>query len=165
MGKKTKNDLRAMKQILYDMGLLALVRWLFQRAFKFEPPFRPGSELKRAPPPKNWKTKCVLKWLLCQIQCFKPMLLFFFDFLVENRPSHICPPLLIGPLEEFCIIFLDSYLGLGVKAQNPKAQPSTKKPVNLRIVWKIVVFGKNWQKLKICYLEIRLFVQKASAKI
>ena len=32
-----KNDLRVMKWILYDMGLLTLVR--------------PGSELKRAPPP------------------------------------------------------------------------------------------------------------------
>ena len=47
--KKTKNDLRAMKQILYDMGFLTLVRWLLSRAFKFEPPFRPGYELKRGP--------------------------------------------------------------------------------------------------------------------
>ena len=39
-----------MKRILYDMGLLALVRWLLQRAFKFEQPFGPGSELKRVPP-------------------------------------------------------------------------------------------------------------------
>ena len=31
----------AIKRILYDMGLLALVRWLLQRAFKFEPPFGP----------------------------------------------------------------------------------------------------------------------------
>ena len=45
--KKTKNDLRAMKRILYDMGLLALVRCLLQRAFKCEPSFGPGSELKR----------------------------------------------------------------------------------------------------------------------
>ena len=28
-----KNDLRAMKRILYDMGLLTLVRWLLQRDF------------------------------------------------------------------------------------------------------------------------------------
>ena len=42
-----------MKQILYDMGLLAHVKCLLQKAFKFEPPFGPGSELKRVPPPKN----------------------------------------------------------------------------------------------------------------
>ena len=36
--KKNKNDLHAMKQILYDMGLLTLVSWLLQRAFKFAPP-------------------------------------------------------------------------------------------------------------------------------
>ena len=42
-----------MKRILYDMGLLALVRCLLQRAFKFEPPFGPESELKRVPPPKS----------------------------------------------------------------------------------------------------------------
>ena len=46
----SKNDLRSMKQILYDMGLLTLVRWLLQRAFKFEPPFGPRSKLKRVPP-------------------------------------------------------------------------------------------------------------------
>ena len=51
--KKTKNDLLAMKQILYDMGPLTLVRWLLQRALKFEPPFRPRSKLKRVPPNKN----------------------------------------------------------------------------------------------------------------
>ena len=42
-GKKMKNDLRVMKQILYDMGPLTLVRWLLQRALKFEPPFGPRS--------------------------------------------------------------------------------------------------------------------------
>ena len=41
-----KNDLSAMKQILYDMGLLTHVRWFLQRAFKFEPPYRPASEVK-----------------------------------------------------------------------------------------------------------------------
>ena len=41
-----------MKQILYDMGLLELVSCLLQRAFKFEPTFGPGSELKRVPQPK-----------------------------------------------------------------------------------------------------------------
>ena len=29
------------------MGPLTLVRWLLQRALKFEPPFRPRSKLKR----------------------------------------------------------------------------------------------------------------------
>ena len=46
-----------MKRILYDMGLLALVRWLLQSAFKFEPPFGPGSELKRVPPTQKLKKK------------------------------------------------------------------------------------------------------------
>ena len=50
---KEKKYLCTMKPILYDMGLLTLVRWLLQRAFKFEPPFGSGSELKRVPPPKN----------------------------------------------------------------------------------------------------------------
>ena len=45
-----KNELRALKRILYDMGLLTLVRWLLQRAFKFELLFGLGSELKRVPP-------------------------------------------------------------------------------------------------------------------
>ena len=52
-----KNDLSAMKQVLYDMGLLTLVRWLLQRAFKFEPHFGRGSELERVPPPKNGTKK------------------------------------------------------------------------------------------------------------
>ena len=43
----SKNYLRALKRILYDMDLLTLVRWLLQRAFKFEPPFGSGFELKR----------------------------------------------------------------------------------------------------------------------
>ena len=55
LGKKTENDLRAMNQILYDMGLLALVRCLLQRTFKFEPPFGLGSELKRVPPTQRLK--------------------------------------------------------------------------------------------------------------
>ena len=36
-----------MNRILYDKGPLTLLRWLLQRAFKFEPPFGPGSELKK----------------------------------------------------------------------------------------------------------------------
>ena len=37
-----------MKQILYDMGPLSLVRWLLQRALKFGPTFGSRSKLKRA---------------------------------------------------------------------------------------------------------------------
>ena len=52
-GTLPKNDLRAMKRILYKMGILTLVRWLLQRVFKIEQPFGTGTELKRVPPPKN----------------------------------------------------------------------------------------------------------------
>ena len=48
-----------MKRILYDMGHLTLVRWLLQRAFKFEPPLRPGSKLKRVPPTQKLKKASV----------------------------------------------------------------------------------------------------------
>ena len=40
------------ERIFHDMGPLTLVRMLFQRAFKFEPPLGPVSELKRVPHPK-----------------------------------------------------------------------------------------------------------------
>ena len=57
-----KNDLSAMKQILYDMGLLTHVRWLLKRGLKFEPPFGQGSELKGVPPHRKiLKNKCVIK--------------------------------------------------------------------------------------------------------
>ena len=60
-----------MKQILCDMGLQILVRWLLQKAFKFEPPFRPGSELKRVPPPKKIEEKKVcLKVIIMQNPVF-----------------------------------------------------------------------------------------------
>ena len=45
--RNRKNDPNAMNRNLYDMGPLTLVRWVLQRAFNFEPPFRPGSKLKR----------------------------------------------------------------------------------------------------------------------
>ena len=64
--KKTKNDLRVMKRILYDMGPLTLVRWLLQRALKFGPPFGPRSKLKRVPPPKNFKNNIVSKVIIWQ---------------------------------------------------------------------------------------------------
>ena len=44
-----------MKRILYDMGLLTLVRWLLQRYFKFEPLFGPGFVLKRVSPTQRLK--------------------------------------------------------------------------------------------------------------
>ena len=37
------------------MGLLTLVRWLLERAFKFERPIGPGSKQKRVPHPKMGK--------------------------------------------------------------------------------------------------------------
>ena len=40
---------------IYDMRPLTLVRWLLQRAFKFEQPFGSGSELKRVPPTQKLK--------------------------------------------------------------------------------------------------------------
>ena len=36
--KEKKNDLHALKQILYDMGPLTVARWLFQKVWKFKPP-------------------------------------------------------------------------------------------------------------------------------
>ena len=52
-----KNDLRVMKWILYDMGLLTLVR--------------PGSELKRPPPhPKIKEKKVYLKMIIRQNPMF-----------------------------------------------------------------------------------------------
>ena len=52
-----KNDLRVMKWILYDMGLLTLVR--------------PGSELKRPPPTQKLKKKKVyLKMIIRQNPMF-----------------------------------------------------------------------------------------------
>ena len=52
-----------------------------------------------------------------------------------------------------------------VKGQNPKAQPFTLKIVALRTFGKIIISGKNPEMFKICYLEIRLFIQKRPAKI
>ena len=76
-----KNDLSVMKLILYDMGLLTLVRWLLQRAFRFEPPFGPGSELKNVPPTQKLKKKKVyLKGMIRKNPVHKPT----FFFLVEN---------------------------------------------------------------------------------
>ena len=58
----SKNDIHAMKQILYVMGPLTLGKWLVLRALKVEWPFGQGSKLDRVPcpSPKNWKNKCVL---------------------------------------------------------------------------------------------------------
>ena len=36
--EKMKNDLRVLKQILYNMGHMIVARWIFQKAWKFKPP-------------------------------------------------------------------------------------------------------------------------------
>ena len=54
----------------------------FCKRVKYETSFRPGSKLERVPPPKNWKSKCVFRWLIGIIQHFEPMLLLLFCFLV-----------------------------------------------------------------------------------
>ena len=51
---------------------------------------------------------------------------------------------------------------MDVNGKNPKVQPSTLKIVALR---KIINLGKNPKRLKIRYLEIRLFNEKSAAKI
>ena len=65
----------------------------------------------------------------------------------------------------FSIFFFNRGLVLDVKGQNPKAQPFTLKIVALRNFWKIFNFGKNPKKIKNCYLEIRLYIQKRLVKI
>ena len=52
-----------MKQILYDMGPLTLVRWLLQKALKFEPTFGPRSKLKKK---KKIKTFLVATYRSCE---------------------------------------------------------------------------------------------------
>ena len=52
-----KKDLRALKPNLYDSFPITPVRWLFWRVFTFERPFRPGSKLKRPPPPEKKRLK------------------------------------------------------------------------------------------------------------
>ena len=47
--KKIKNDKRALKPILYDMGHLTIARWLFQKAMKFKRP------MPTIPPPKKFE--------------------------------------------------------------------------------------------------------------
>ena len=89
-------DLRIMKQILYDMGLLTLVRWLLQRAFKFEPLFRPGSELKRVPTIQKLKK---INVSLNEYYAKSIVLSPCFFFLVENWPL-LPPP---SPLMEFSL--------------------------------------------------------------
>ena len=75
------------------------------------------------------------------------------------------PPLLYGYPRTFLILFFNRGLVMDVKGQNPKAQPSTIKIVAPRNYWKIINFGKNPKKLKILYLEIRLFIHKSPARI
>ena len=88
--------------------------------------------------------------------------LFLMGFLTNRTlwGADLPPPLVVWLLEDiFYILFLD------VKGQNPKAQPSTLKIIALRRFWKILNFGENPKSLKICYLEIRIFIQKRPAKI
>ena len=54
---------------------------------------------------------------------------------------------------------------MDVKDQNRKAEHSAFKIVALRGFWKIDILEKIHKKLKIRYLEIKLFIQKGSAKI
>ena len=51
-------------------------------------------------------------------------------------------------------------LVLDERDQNPKTQPSTFNIVALRIFWKIYIFEENRKKVKIRFLEIKLFTQK-----
>ena len=60
-----------------------------------------------SPHPKIEKNKCVLKWSLGKIQCFKPMFFFVFFFLVENRV--LTPPLLSGIFHYFFFFNLYNY--------------------------------------------------------
>ena len=52
--KKMKNDLRAMKQILYDMGLLTYVRWPLYRASKVQHTLWTKIEAEMVLPIKNY---------------------------------------------------------------------------------------------------------------
>ena len=63
------------------------------------------SKLRTVPPPKNWKNKSVLKWLVDKIRCFKPM--FFLVFSYWNiRPRWPPPPPLV---ENYTIFFLEPF--------------------------------------------------------
>ena len=100
-----------MKRILYDMGLLTHVRWLLQRAFNFEPPFGPGSQLKRVPPPKNFKKISVsLNHNYAKSSVFSPCCCFFFlsgkSGIADPPPPFIEPfPLFNDYFYHFLLIF------------------------------------------------------------
>ena len=66
--RKTKNDLHTMKQILYNIG-----------------------PEKGLPTQKLKKDKCVLKWSLGKIQCFK-ILFFLFCFFLSGKKGADPPP-------------------------------------------------------------------------
>ena len=74
------------------------------------------------------------------------------------------PPLVIWLSEDIFNIFFNRGHVLDVNGKNPKVQPSTLKIVALRTFWKIINLGKNPKRLKIRYLEIRLFIQKRPGK-
>ena len=65
----------------------------------------------------------------------------------------------------FHYLFLNKDLVLNIQDQNQKEHPSSFKIEALRTFWKFIFFGKNQTYLTICYLEIKLFIPKRSAKI
>ena len=73
---KGKNDLHAMKRILYDTGPQVVARWSRERILKLS-----NSVLVKRPPTplKMEKNKFVLKCFLGHFECFKQLF-----FLVEN---------------------------------------------------------------------------------
>ena len=84
----------------------------------------------------------------------------------DRGGGQFCPlPWLYGYRWVFSLFFSNRNLVLDVKDQNPKAQPSTFNIQALRFFRKIDIFGENPTKRKIRKLEIRLFIQKRSAKI
>ena len=60
-----------MKRILYDMGPLTLVRWPLYRALKVWHALRNMIQAKGLHTKKFKTNKCILKWSIGKIQCFK----------------------------------------------------------------------------------------------
>ena len=84
------------------MGLLTLFRRPLYRALKVWHTLQTWIQ-RRVPHPKiEKKNKCVLKWSICKIQCFKTMFYFCLFFLVENRA--LTPPHHSGKFHSFFFI-------------------------------------------------------------
>ena len=90
--QKTKNDLLAVKQILYDMGPLTLVRWSLYRALKVWDTLSTRIQAHKGPTTQN-------NWLLGKIQYLKPKFCCC-CFLVENK-ALLPPP----PVEDSTYLF------------------------------------------------------------